>query len=332
MELTWETLPGHEKQILQLRKMLKEHRFPHAILLSGPKGVGKEHTAEVLAKTLLCLEGGDAPCGRCEACRAMALNQHPDFYRIEPEGSGKTLRNIRIEQLREMQAEIARLPLLSGCRVVLISQADRMNDAAENSLLKTLEEPTGQVYFLLVTHAPSSLLDTIRSRCMPVHFGMLSCEEIQKALTQRGVPPEQAETLALLADGSLGHGMRLAEDNGLALREDALGCLESLSALSAEEVFTRGKAFEEMSREQLTEWLSCQCSLLRDLLVLAKDGSSREIYHRDIRSQLLLLLGTFSEERIFRMLALLRETQRRLQANVNTRLLMEGMLLRWRRL
>ncbi len=312
--------------------MLKEHRLPHALLFSGPNGVGKAQAAETLAATLLCSEGSDAPCGRCESCRAMELKQHPDFYRIEPEGSGKTLPSIRIEQLREMQTEIARLPLLSACRVVLINQADRMNDAAENSLLKTLEEPAGQIYFLLVTHAPSSLLDTIRYRCMPVHFGMLSREEIQNALLQENIPPEQAETLAVLADGSLGHGLQLAEENGLALRDDALSCLEALTALSAEEIFKRGKEFDGMPKEQLNEWLNCQCMLLRDLLVLFKDGGSREIYHRDIRERLLRLLPSFSEHRIFCMLTLLRETQRRLQANVNARLLMEGMLFRWRQL
>ncbi len=332
MELNWNHLPGHERQLLQLRKMLKEHRLPHALLLSGPKGVGKEQIAETLAAALLCSEDGDVPCGRCESCQAMELKQHPDYYRIEPEGSGKTLRSIRIEQLREMQTEIARLPLLSGCRVVLINQADRMNDAAENSLLKTLEEPAGQVFFLLVTHSPSSLLDTIRSRCMPLHFGMLSQEEIQKALLKENIAPEQAEMLAVLADGSLGHSLQLAKENGLVLRNDALSCLESLTVLSAEQIFKRGKGFEEMPREQLMEWLNCQCMLLRDLLVLLKDGGSTEIYHRDVREQLLRLLESFSERRIFRMLTLLRETQRRLQANVNTRLLMEGMLFQWRQL
>ena len=331
MELQWNSLSGHEKQLLQLRKMLQEHRLPHAVLFSGPEGVGKRLVAETLAAALLCARE-NAPCGQCASCRALLQEQHPDYYLLEPESSGKSARTIRIEQLRTMQSEIARLPLLSECRVVLIDDADCMNEPAENSLLKTLEEPTGQVYFLLVTHAKSSLLDTIRSRCMPMHFGMLSHEEIQSALQKRGVADEQAQELAMLADGSLGHAIRLLNENGLPLRNDALSSLEALPTISAEQIFTKGKQFDEMPKEQLMEWLGCQCMLLRDMLVLYKNGASTEIYHQDVRQRLLMLLASFSEHRVFRMLALIRETQRRLQANVNPRLLMEGMLFRWKQL
>jgi len=331
MEIRWKDLLGHEEQVSRLKKMLEEHRLPHAVLISGPEGVGKRRMAEILSAALLCGRE-NAPCGQCESCRAMQQEKHPDYYLLEPESSGKTARSIRIEQLRTMQSEIARLPLLSACRVVLIDEAERMNETAENSLLKTLEEPVGEVYFLLAAHARSALLDTIRSRCMPMNLGMLSSEAIQEALRGRGVPAAQAEELAMLSDGSLGHAVRLWEKNGLALRDDALSCLEALPHLSEEQIFARGKAFEEMQKDQIMEWLGYQCMLLRDLLVLYRDGGSDKIYHRDVRERLLMLLSSFSESRIFRMLSFIRETQRRLQANVNLRLFMEGMLLRWRRL
>ena len=187
------------------------------------------------------------------------------------------------------------------------------------------------VLYILVTHVRSSLLDTIRSRCIPISFGMLSAEVVQIALEKRGVLPEQARELAALSDGSLGHAIRLYEKNGLELREDALTFLETIGKLSPEQIFSKGKDFDGMPKEQLMEWLGYQCSLLRDILVLYQDGGSEEIYHLDVRERLLRLLTCFSESRVFRMLSLVRETQRRLQANVNLRLLMEGMFLRWRR-
>ncbi len=331
MEIRWNSLLGHEKQISQLKKMMEERRMPHAILFSGAEGIGKRRVAEVMAAALLC-SGENAPCGHCESCRAMMLGSHPDIHLIEPEASGRAVPMIRIEQLRTMQTEIARLPLLSKCRVVIIDQADRMNEAAENSLLKTLEEPVGETYFILVTCAASSLLDTIRSRCIPMSFGLLHADIIRTALENRGVAHEQAGELALLSDGSLGHAIRLLEKSGLTLRDDALECLESLGTMSPEQIFVRGKAFDAMSKEQLLEWLGYQCTLLRDLLVLYQNGGSEGIYQRDVRERLLKLLSCFSESRIFGMLSLMRETQRRLQANVNLRLLMESMLLRWRKI
>ena len=305
--------------------------MPHALLFSGAEGIGKRRIAEVLTAALLC-SGEAPPCGHCESCLAIMRDGHPDFHLLEPEAAGKAVPSIRIEQLRTMQTEIARLPLISSCRVVIIDQADRMNEVAENSLLKTLEEPVGETYFILVTHARSSLLDTIRSRCIPINFGMLSVDEVRAALEKRGALPEQARELAILSDGSLGHAIKLFEKNGLLVREDALAFLETLGNLSTEQIFLKGKAFEGMTKEQLTEWLGYQCSLLRDILVLYQDGGSEGIYHLDVRERLLKLLTCFSESRIFRMLSLVRETQHRLQANVNLRLLMEGMLLQWRRI
>lgn len=330
MDISWSSLLGHEKQISQLRQILKEHRMPHALLFSGAEGIGKRRVAEVLAAALLC-SGEGVPCGHCESCRSIMRDGHPDYHLLEPEATGKAMPSIRIEQLRSMQTEIARLPLISRCRVVIIDEADRMNEVAENSLLKTLEEPVGETYFILVTHARSSLLDTIRSRCIPVNFGMLSVDAVRIALEKRGASSEQARELAVLSDGSLGHALKLFEKNGLMLREDALAFLENLGNLSTEQIFSRGKTFDGMSKDQLMEWLGYQCTLLRDLLVLYQDGGSGEIYHLDVRERLLMLLARFSESRVFSMLSLVRETQRRLQANVNPRLLMEGMLLQWRR-
>lgn len=331
MDISWSSILGHERQLAQLRQMVREHRMPHAFLFSGAEGIGKRRVAEVLAAAVLC-SGEDAPCGHCESCRAMLKDGHPDYHLLEPESSGKAVPSIRIEQIRTMQTEIARLPLISGCRAVVIDQAHRMNEVAENSLLKTLEEPVGETYFILVTASASSLLDTIRSRCIPVNFGMLSVDAVKNVLEKRGASPEQAGELAVLSDGSLGHAISLFEKNGLLLREDALSFLESVGNLSTEQIFSKGKVFDGMSKEQLMEWLGYQCTLLRDILVLYQDGGSKEIYHLDVRNRLLALLTRFSDGRVLRMLSLVRETQQRLQANVNLRLLMEGMLLRWRRI
>ena len=329
MELDWNKIIGHEKQKQQLLAMLREGRLPHALLFIGPDGIGKKMLGKTLAAAILCKQQ-DGPCDRCQSCQAMRLASHPDYYEVLPETRGKSAKVIRIEQIREMQTVASRYPVLSSSRVVLIDEADRMNEAAANSLLKTLEEPEGQVTFILITSARSSLLDTIVSRCMPVAFGMLPADEMAKALQARGVAAEDAAELSALADGSLGRAVMLYENGGLALRNDALEILSQLDTMDMDKLWQLAKEKGDWEREKLVEWFLYFNMLLRDMLVLYEDGASLLLYHQDRRAQLVSLLPRFPERRIFAMLGEVREMQRRLQANVNLRLQMEGFLLRLR--
>ena len=132
MEIKWESILGHEQNIVRLKTLLQEQKMPHALLFFGPEGVGKLKAARVLAAALLCAEK-DAPCGRCASCQALLMDTHPDFYEILPESKGKAAKSIKIEQVRAMQTEIARIPILSSRRVVVIDGAETMNDAAANN-------------------------------------------------------------------------------------------------------------------------------------------------------------------------------------------------------
>ncbi len=329
MELQWDEIAGHEEQKKALRTMLHEGRMPHALLFAGPDGIGKKMLAHVLAAAVLC-EGQDGPCGSCASCQALRLGSHPDYLEVMPEKNGKSAAQIRIEAIRAMQVQVSRYPVLSKRRVVLIDDADRMNEAAENSLLKTLEEPEGPVTFILVTSARSALLDTILSRCMPVNFDMLGTKNIVKVLLQHDVPATEADELAALADGSLGRALTLFGHEGLQLRNEVLNFLKALPHLSMERIWTKSAEMGERDREILREWFLYLNMMLRDLLVLMEDGASPLLYHQDIRSDLLALLPIFPEDRIFRLLAEVREVQKRLLSNVSLRLLLEGFFIRVR--
>lgn len=331
MELDWDKIIGHAEQKKQLRTLLDEARMPHALLFAGADGIGKKMLGRALAAAILCGEKA-APCGRCESCQAMRAGSHLDYYEVLPESRGKAAKIIRIEQIRTMQTIASRYPILSQRRVVLIDEAECMNEAAANSLLKTLEEPEGQVTFLLITSARSSLLDTIVSRCMPMSFGMLPAEEMTAALKMRGIPAAEAAELAALSDGSLGRAVMLQENGGLELRDDAAAFLEQLRGMDMERVWKIARTKGDMEREMLMEWFMYLNMLLRDLLVLYEDGASPLLYHRDSRQRLAAMLPYFSESRIFAMLREVRRMQQRLQANVNLRLQMEGFLLRLRNL
>ncbi len=164
-------------------------RLPHASLLIGPPGVGKAAFAEQIASLLLCESPSAAmiACGECASCRWLAAGNHPDFRRVAPDEDGepetasteKTAEKgkkrspgiIRIDQIRELEGFVFVGSHREGNRVVLITEAEAMNPAAANSLLKILEEPPSSVYFLLISTRSRSLLPTLRSRCRVLPFG-----------------------------------------------------------------------------------------------------------------------------------------------------------------
>lgn len=225
-----------DRALAILRRALRSGRTPHAYLFVGPEGVGKELAARALAARLLCGEPAGDPaadaCGRCAACRLLAADGHPDFHlihrglhRLHPE---RTIRQSKglylvVDVIRHFVIEPAALRPAQGLRrVFVIRDAERMNDEAQNALLKTLEEPPGTAVLILLTTAASRLLPTIRSRCQEVPFGRLPADFVATELTTRlRLKPEEAQTLARLSDGRL----------GVALHWHHLGLLPALDAI-----------------------------------------------------------------------------------------------------
>jgi len=213
-------------------------RLPHAVLLVGPVGVGKAAFAEQLAALLLCesITPQLTACGECQACGWLDAGNHPDFRRVAPDGddeaeeganekgSEKTkkrgARIIRIDQIRELESFVFVGSHRDGNRVVLITEAEAMNPAAANSLLKILEEPPVSVYFILVSSRTKSLLPTLRSRCRVIPFGAPDAAAAAAWLAGAGLQ-EQAARYLKLAGGA---PMRVAQwkDQGQLAPIDAL--------------------------------------------------------------------------------------------------------------
>jgi DNA polymerase-3 subunit delta' len=189
-------LPWHKRVWERLAGM--HARLPHALLFHGRSGIGKLHLAQVLAQSLLCERRSEQglACGHCAACAWFSSGNHPDFRLVQPEalapvldeaeagegadeGKKKPSKQIKIEQIRALADFLNVGAHRSGHRVVLIHPAESMNPGAANALLKSLEEPSPGVVFLLVSHQPARLLPTVRSRC---HAFALSLPERDLAL------------------------------------------------------------------------------------------------------------------------------------------------------
>ena len=323
----WADVRGHAEIISRLRALAAAHRLPHALLFCGMEGVGKRRTARVLARTLLCTRGGDAPCGCCDACRTMAAGVHPDYFEVVPEVRGKGAAMIRTEAVRDILIAASGAPVQAQRRIILIDGAETMNETAANRLLKTLEEPSGEVLFILVTHAYDAVLPTIRSRAVRIAFGALPRAEIAAALMERGV--EDAAALAALADGSLGRAYALA-DEGLALRDEALDLLAQLRTLGIEDLWGRAAEIGARPHAERTAWIGFLQMALRDLLILREDGAASELYHIDRRAELTALLTQLTRADLFALMEETRQLTRRFAANVNPALQVEAFLLRAR--
>lgn len=328
MNTHWKDILGHKELIKRLQAMQMEERIPHAMLFCGAEGVGKTMVAEALAAALLCHEPDHGQCcGRCPACLALRAGTHPDYFLLQPESSGKAAKSIKIEAVRELQAGIARVPLLSCRRVVMIQEAEKMNEAAANCLLKTIEEPEGQAVFILLTSAPAALLDTIISRCMRVEFGILQPEELQEVLRRQGMAEEEARRLAAVSDGSAARAMALREPELQELHRQAFSLAGRAGSLPVEEMLQLAKDMSGYSREQLMQWLGFLAMIYRDLLVLYS-GGGLPLYNQQEVQKLSALLAQYPQHRLLELLRLVQEYQKRLRSNVNLQLCLEGFFIK----
>ena len=223
---------GHEAVIERLFGAALAERLPHALLFEGPEGTGKFTAMAWLASGLLCAEGPGPPCGSCGPCKRVRSGNHPDLFVVDPIGEGEEkLRVIRIAYRPDapnnpnpedcVESFLNLRAVEASRRPVLLRDVHRMNAAAQNALLKTLEEPRPGVILMLETHRTDLLLDTILSRCVRLRSGSLSRAEGCRVLEEQGLDPERAQRLARWTDGSVGQALALVARGG----EEALECL-----------------------------------------------------------------------------------------------------------
>jgi DNA polymerase-3 subunit delta' len=211
-------VPGQERAVAYLRQAAA--RPHHAYLLAGPEGGGKQLGARAFAAALLCKAGG---CGECRDCRLALEDKHPNEAVVEPEG-----RDIHVDTVRsEIWHPAYRTAPEPGRKVFVVREADRLNPAAADVLLKVLEEPPADAVILLLSARPDELPETVLSRCHVVSFLPLSEAFIVGALTREGAEPGRAAIAARLSGGNLGRARRLAmHEDGMAFRDTARDALD----------------------------------------------------------------------------------------------------------
>jgi DNA polymerase-3 subunit delta' len=336
-------LLGNQRAKETVRRMLKAGRVPGGLLFAGEEGVGKKLFALELAKALNCrARVGVEVCDKCGSCqrimrltlpaaddkdahRKIIWSEHPDVGMARPYG-----RAILVDQMRDLEREANFRPFEGAARVFLIEDADKLNDASSNALLKTLEEPPVTSHLILITARPAALLPTIRSRCQVIRFAPLAATEIEEHLSRlKKVSQKDARVLARLAQGSIGRALGADLENYRARREAMLGVLTALVLTGDRARLLR--AAEEMNdakrKEEYEPRLDVLEMLIRDVWALALGAPAEQIVNEDVRAQLSQISARVESRRAAGWLTLLETLRGQLSVNINRKVATDALFL-----
>jgi DNA polymerase III subunit delta' len=326
--MPFDTVLGHEQPKRFLQAALGSDRLAHALLFHGEDRIGKRLTAQVLAQAVNCEADlqPDVPdaCGVCRSCHQIETGSHPDVTMLSAtSGKGET------EQIREIESRFIYRPLVGRRKIVILDNADLLRHEAANALLKTIEEPPADSLIILISARPAALLATIRSRCQQIRFAPLGLAEVEDALCRRrGLATCDAKFLAMLSGGRLGFALE-ADVTALRAQHTAFlqlvnpELLRSIGGLLA----VCESTIKTEQPEQVFAWLA---AWLRDLAVLKIGGDRQRLNNADRAAELERLAARLSLEKILDMAEFVESMERGLERNLNSQLMLEGLLLRLR--
>jgi DNA polymerase-3 subunit delta' len=320
-------LPWFVEKWSALHDQSGRDRLPHAILLAGAPGTGKKDFAHSLAALLLCEQPGNVACGHCRACQLVAAGTHPDLVKLSPEEKS---RQIKIDQVRELLALATQTAQQGGRRVVVINPAGAMNKHAANSLLKVLEEPGTDTFFILVNQGMAGILPTIRSRCQVHVLPAPTHQQGINWLAER-LPACTGEPAQLLAaaDGQPLTALQMAEEGLLGKRDEVCASLQDLGSGQSGPVEVAAGLIDA-GAPRVLGWLA---SWLRDVIRWKHAGNETVLQDDSLLGWYRQLAQSASLREIHNLfdeiqLALWQSTS---TMNPNEQLLLESVLVRWQR-
>jgi DNA polymerase-3 subunit delta' len=336
-------LIGNERVKRVLKHFLAKERVPNALLFAGDDGIGKRQFALELARAFVCIDSADhEACGVCKACRRVGnfafptsdkgedydrvfLSDHPDVGMVIP-----FKRNLRVGAIRELEREANFLPYEATARVLIVDDADKMNDAASNALLKTLEEPPPTTHIFLITSRPDSLLPTIRSRCQTLRFAPVSADEMERYLVEdRAFSQHDAGLAARLARGSIGRAVSINVPQFCERREKMMAVIAA--AIETADRVAMFRVAEEMNdaknKEAFEENLGILESLIHDVWLLVTTGDKTRIANTDLADQLTSLAENAASADLPAWLTDIQTMRENLIVNINRKIATDALFV-----
>jgi DNA polymerase-3 subunit delta' len=339
---------GQRRALWLIGSLLQKRSLPHALLFVGMDGVGKQHTAMLLAMACNCerytpepvarrapvvIKGAPAnteqtssvaPCGTCRSCRKISSGHHPDVSLTAASGP-----LIKIDQIRDLCRTLAMKPYQAHVRVTVVADAHRMNPSASNALLKVLEEPPAKTVLILTATRTSDLLPTIVSRCQQIRFNPIPSEHIEALLVERHqMRPVDAAAIAIMANGSLSKALSMvramSRTNWINRR---IWIINQVETMADKPMAWRMAFAEKLAKEKalLFDSLEVMKSWFRDLLVCKYQ--SQKLINHDLRDKIQQAAKTTAVETLVSTINDIQSVQNNIDGNINLRLSLEVLLL-----
>jgi len=327
--LSFDSIIGQRNIVERLKNSVKYNRLGHAYIFSGPKGIGKKTVARIFANMILCenpLESSG--CGKCLSCRLFAGGNNPDFYIIDGNGA-----SISVDDIRDMQNDIAVKPLYSRKKVYLIIDGENMTVQAQNCLLKTLEEPPEYGVIIITAVNCDTLLDTVCSRCVNYSFTKNSPEEIQEFLETRIGRSKVCTDMQFIikySDGIIGTALELAmSDDFASLRDSIVDIVLELDRSDRVKFFDICEFFKD-KKDIIDRLLDIMTLIYRDIAVYLSCGKENMLINLDKRNKIISAASRFTVERAVKNIDIIESLRRSIKQNANFQLAIETMIIRLR--
>ena len=335
----FESLIGNAPVKLFISKLLANGRFPNTMLFAGPDGIGKRAFALETAKAFVCTGGG---CGDCAACqragrltipkpdkrddfKEVIFTEHPDVGVVVPYN-----RNILVDAIRDLETQSHFRPYEARARVFIVDNADKMNDAASNALLKTLEEPASTSYLILVTSRPDSLLPTIRSRCQTLRFAPVPIAEIERYLIDAAkLPAGDAAFAARMSGGSIAKALATDIAKTRQARDAMLGVVEdALVRRVAPMLHTAERMNDAKHKDDFEANLSILEGVVRDVWLLSNGASEESLMNADIADRLRASAAEGNSARFAAWMLEIELMRERFAVNINRKIAADSLFVK----
>lgn len=324
---------GHKNIINFLQKSIVNDRLAHAYLFYGPEHIGKEMVANYFAASLLCQElriknqESRIPCKECVYCQQVFKGIHPDIYRLEKQQDKK---NIGIDEIRQLQRKLSLSSLTGSYKIAIINNADDLSLEAANSLLKTIEEPSEKAIIILLARHINLLPLTIHSRCRILRFLPVSKEEISLYLKKNfNLSETRARELVHLARGL--PGLAVSFVLSPKVLNDRMEQIKEFISIADGDIVRRFSILQKLlspNKEKLNWLLSIWQSVVRDLFLI-KNKQEDLVINFFIKPKLKTLASKYSAENLVSILTEIAKTRQYLAQNVNPRLALENLILKF---
>ena len=344
--MTFAEIIGQDEIKNHLQSALQQKKISHAYIINGEAESGKMMMAEAFAAALLCEQHGIESCGECKSCHQLLTHNHPDVRYV----SAPKVMEVREQIVGDMVVK----PYSSEYKIYIVDHAEEMDAAAQNALLKTIEEPPAYGVILLLVNNDQRLLQTIRSRCVTLNIKPLRNEQIKTRLMQTyQLPDYEAEVLTAFAQGNLGRAVKLTESEAFSeARKDVIRISSKILNTNDAEVITLAKEYQskypvrikktadkeegtkgasegDASNEPITleEFLDLLVVWYRDVLLYKASQKANQIIFSDALAQIRTQAAKLDYESLEWIIKSIDKTKRQIHSNVSGEIALDSLLL-----